>query len=99
LHGAGDREFGPYASSQADIASTAGLPVACLRLVCDWRDIDERESVPSPSVAAAIDRSDGQAALFISASAPDSTFQACIDQFEIKDGNRLCNSGSAANEQ
>ena len=31
-------------------------------------------------------------------STPDSAFQACIDQFEIKDGNRLRNSGSAADE-
>jgi hypothetical protein len=30
LHGAGDRQFGPYASSQLDIAATAGLQVACL---------------------------------------------------------------------
>ena len=84
---------------QAHIAATAGLQVACLRLACDWRDIDEREPVPSPSVAAAIDRSDGQAALFISSSAPDCALHACIDQFEIKDGNRLGCSGSAANEQ
>ena len=41
----------------------------------------------------------GKPFLFISASAPDSAFQACINQFEIKDGNRLRSSGSAANEQ
>ncbi len=37
--------------------------------------------------------------VFIRPSAPDNAFQACIDQFEIKDGNRLRNSGSAANDQ
>jgi len=41
----------------------------------------------------------GEPLLFIRPSAADSTFQACIDQFEIKDCNRLRNSGSAANEQ
>jgi len=41
----------------------------------------------------------GKPLLFIGPSTPDSAFQACIDQFEIKDGNRLRNSGSAANEQ
>jgi hypothetical protein len=38
----------PYASSQLDIAATAGLQVACLRLACDWRDIDEREPARGP---------------------------------------------------
>jgi len=41
----------------------------------------------------------GKPLLFIRPSTPDSAFQARIDQFEIKDGNRLRNSGSAANEQ
>jgi hypothetical protein len=41
----------------------------------------------------------GKPLLFIRPSTPDSAFQACVDQFEIKDGNRLRNSGSAANEQ
>jgi len=31
----------------------------------------------------------GKPLLFIGPSAPDSAFQACVDQFEIKDGNRL----------
>jgi len=43
LHRAGDREFGPYALGQAPIAATTGLQIACLRLVCDRRDLDERE--------------------------------------------------------
>jgi hypothetical protein len=41
----------------------------------------------------------GKPLLVVSASAPDSAFQACIDQFEIKDGNRLRNSGSAGYAQ
>jgi hypothetical protein len=41
----------------------------------------------------------GKPLLFVKPSTPDSAFQACIDQFEIKDGNRLRNSESAANEQ
>jgi len=41
----------------------------------------------------------GKLLLFITPSTPDSAFQARIDQFEIKDGNRLRNSGWAANEQ
>jgi hypothetical protein len=41
----------------------------------------------------------GKPRLFIRPSAADCAFQACIDQFEIKDGNRLRNGGSAANEQ
>jgi hypothetical protein len=41
----------------------------------------------------------GKPLLFVKPNTPDSAFQACIDQFEIKDGNRLRNSGSAANEQ
>jgi hypothetical protein len=48
--------------------------------------------VPKPSGSPA-------ALLFIRPSTADSAFQACIDQFEIKDGNRLRNSGSAAYEQ
>jgi hypothetical protein len=41
----------------------------------------------------------GKPLLFIRPNAPDSAFQARIDQFEIKDGNRLRDSGSAAKEQ
>jgi hypothetical protein len=40
----------------------------------------------------------GKPLLFIRPSTRDSAFQARIDQFEIKDGNRLRNSGSAAND-
>jgi hypothetical protein len=69
------------------------LQVACLRLACDRRDIDEREPASLP-----VDRSGGQAAP-VHQSTAGSAFQAGIDQFEIKDGNRLRNSGSAANEQ
>jgi hypothetical protein len=48
LYGAADREFGPYPSGQAHIAATAGLQVACLRLACDRRDINEREPARVP---------------------------------------------------
>jgi hypothetical protein len=41
----------------------------------------------------------GKSLLFIRASTPDSAFQACIDQFKIKDGNRLRNSGSLVRSQ
>jgi hypothetical protein len=93
LHGAGDREFGPYASGRADIAATAGLQVACLRLACDRRDIDEREPARVPEYLPQLITQTGKPLLFIGPSTPDSAFQACIDQFEIKDGNRLRNSG------
>jgi len=36
------------ALSQVHIAAAAGLQVACLRLACDRRDIDERESTRVP---------------------------------------------------
>ena len=76
------------------IAATAGLQVACLRLTCDRRDIDEREPAQFLSTSVSIAHT-GKPLLFVSASAPDSAFQAGIDQFEIKDGNRLRNGGSA----
>jgi len=49
-------EFGVYLVADGtnrpykclDIAATAGLQVACLRLACDWRDIDEREPARGP---------------------------------------------------
>src|SRR5262249_58889635 len=98
LHGAGDRHFGPYASGQARIAAAVGLQVACQRFACDWRDIDEREPARVPEYLQQLIAQTGKPLLFVKPSAPDSAFQACIDQFEIKDGNRLRNSGSAANE-
>jgi hypothetical protein len=75
------------------------LQVAGQRLACDRRDIDEREPARVLEYLPQLIAQTGKPLLFIRPSAPDSAFQARIDQFEIKDGNRLRNSGSAANEQ
>jgi hypothetical protein len=75
------------------------LQVAGQRLACDWRDIDEREPARGPESLPQLIAQTGKPLLFVRPNTPDSAFQACIDQFEIKDGNRLRNSGSAANEQ
>ena len=45
--------------------------------------------VPKPSGSPAAYPQAGKPLLFIRPSTTDSAFQACIDQFEIKDGNRL----------
>src|SRR5262249_34843020 len=99
IPGAGDRKFGPYPSGQGHIAATAGLQVACLRLARDRRDIDEREPARVPEYLPQLITQAGKPLLFIRPITPDTALQACIDQFEIKDGNRLRNSGSAADEQ
>jgi hypothetical protein len=79
--------------------ATAGLQVVCLRLACDWRDIDEREPALVPEYLPQLIAQTGKPLLFVRPSTPDSAFQACIDQFEIKDGNRLRNSGSLVRSQ
>jgi len=74
------------------------LQVACLCFACDWREIDKRKPTRVSEQLSQLIAHTGKPLLFISPSTSHSPLQTCIDQLEIKHGNRLRSARSATNE-